>query len=296
MPLFSSRIFGGVTLVLGLVFISAPLAQAADTRCDVLTISIGAVANNPFTADEVQGKWEILPDGSRKLVPLKEGEMVGPRGYPYLISRVARDSEGRIAVETPAFDSTKAIESGEPDAWLLGTICDPVAGTVTNALSHSIFLSSAKDPVTGKMVQTVTYGAGKAEVRPWKSRRSRDFGPCDCKFEEELGFEQVEGVSAHRVRMLGSSATDEVPRTEFWEQVLSEELAVQFSNMRVDTVAHIESGGIKLIHVKREEPDPDRLKIPENYTVVYPEGKPQESAPQPVAKTLGQRPNPRVKL
>jgi hypothetical protein len=275
----------GLTLIFALVLLVSPSCYAAGLVCGPAGLEILAVPNNPFTADFVQGQWEILPDGSRSPVPLKEGEAVPVWGKPNLVHRVARDSEGRVLVERPAFNSTTSRETHEPDGWSSATICDPVAGTITT-LGHGIAVKEIKDPATGERLQTFTDIEGKATVKPWIKRTSRDFSrefdSCSCGWQD-LGLGQVDGIATHRYRFLKHDDADGIARPDFREYLISNELEAQLSNTTVNTVDN-EERGVKLIHVRRVEPDTAvyPFKIPADYTVTDSDDKPQTPALQSI--------------
>ena len=254
-------VFGFVACISSCV---SPSCFAASFSCDVGGLRVGAVPDAPFTADIVQGRWEILPDGSRKAMPLKDGEAMPTGGNPNLIGRVARDSQGRVLVERFENNPAQASQTDEPDAWSNATICDPIAGTTTT-LSHALAVKDAGDLLSGMNVQTSLDLEGRASVRPWTNRAVGGFGASVYGSAEHLGPEQVDGVSTERYRLLGS-VKSEALRVEYVEMIASEEFEAELSRTFVNTVENIEDG-IKLIHVKRVEPDKEiyPFKVPAGY-------------------------------
>ena len=261
-------------LALGMTLCISPSSYAAGISfsCDVGGLRIGAVSGAPFTADMVQGRWEILPDGRRKLMPLKEGEAMPPGGNPNLVRRVARDSEGRVLVENLEYNPANASETPEPEGWSSATICDPIAGTTTT-LTRAIAVKDAKDLLTGMHAQTNAGIDGTAKVRPWTNRRIGGFGASVYGRVEHLGVERVDGVSSERIRLLGSVKSEGL-RDECMEFLVSEEIEAELSTMFVNTAENMEDG-IKLIHLKRVEPDAEiyPFKIPAGFAANSSEDK-----------------------
>jgi hypothetical protein len=135
MSMLPARSFCCFALALSLVLLFEPRANA-DYACDALSINIGTVANNPFSADEVLTSWQISPDGSKTQTGLS------------VVVSIARDTAGRVVVKRPAhFSSKEAREKNDPDFWYT-TICDPT-GTRTE-IGQDVHFGETVDPSTGK--------------------------------------------------------------------------------------------------------------------------------------------------
>jgi hypothetical protein len=264
MSMLPARSFCCSALALSLVLLFEPLANA-DYACEALSLNIGTVANNPFSADEVITSWQISPDGSKTQTSLR------------VVGQIARDSAGRVVVKRPVhWPSEEAREKNEPNFWYT-TICDPT-GTRTR-ISQDVHFGETADPSTGKNVETVLRVDGKVNVgRGLRHIFPNEFDeflvpPSDK--HEDLGYKDLNGIRAHGYRWWQAS-DGIIDEARFTDQWLSADLATGLS--RIDTTSTTESR-IELTRLRRGEPDPKLFEIPPDYKVIYADGKSPATAP-----------------
>jgi hypothetical protein len=198
---------------------------------------VPTVAGHPFSA------YEVTP---RKLSPnLNSSETE--------ISRVYRDSAGRIRIDPPAPAQPVAVRAP------LLVIIDPVAGvryvlnTHTRIAQRSVFDQIQRLPTADD---------------PWRIPSSRPFGMPELSTKSEaLGTQAIGGFTVEGRRITSSYPTSEhsVAQESVNESWYSPEL-----QMMVLKQVHTTSMGdstTRLENINRSEPDPSLFQIPPEYTI-----------------------------
>jgi hypothetical protein len=245
-------------LLAGLTLLIAPLLRAYDPVCTAAPIQVGAVLNNPFSADVVSGTWKIQPDGG--------SEQTNPDTH--LQQHIARDSRGRVVYWVT--QTNRNNRDREPFLWRF-QVCDPAQGVVTDfsywrvSFSQFNFVDGAFEDVFAG------YSNEMPQVRPFKSLWTTETyqrgWPCCCGTKAStqvdcssrfpsLEAEAVDGVAAHR-RRLGEKGDRSI-----LDEVFSQDLSAQLAQLWLDST--MTSGrGYKLANIRRQEPDPALFRIPD---------------------------------
>jgi hypothetical protein len=238
---FSLAIFPGFLLL-------AIIAMASTASAQV-HIFLTPVPNSPFTAIAEVQRTGTRPDGS-------------PFSHK-TIRMMARDSIGRIHNESRAF---LPANSADTPPIMEIHLYDPRTriSTQLNAHTHTFRTFTVSHPPS-TVPPTVRFGSPSGVGVPQS----------DFSKEEDLGTQEIEGVSARGVRETqiipakSSETGKEITVTdEYW---YSDELRINVMMKHNDPRKGITT--LTVTHITRGEPDPALLEIPEGYT--------RAGAPQP---------------
>jgi hypothetical protein len=238
---FSLGAFSGFLLLA--ILATTPAASAQ------VHIFLTPVPNSPFTAIAEVQRTGILHDGS---------------AFSHKTFRMmARDSIGRIHNESRAFIQANSIDTPPIVAIHL---YDPRTRISTELDGHShTFRTFTVNHPPSTVPPTVRFGSPSGVGLPQS----------DFSREEDLGTQQIEGLSARGVRETqiipaeSSETGKEITVTdEYW---YSDELRINVMMKHNDPRKGITT--LTVTHIARGEPDPALLEIPEGYT--------RAGAPQP---------------
>jgi hypothetical protein len=242
---FSLAAFSGFLLLV----IPATLLPASAQ----VSIFLTPVPNAPFSAGVDVQRTVIRPDGS--VFNLKS------------IRSLARDGIGRIHNESRMLIPTTSTSTPEIDHIHL---YDPRTrvSTELDTRKHTFYSQTMNHPPS-TVPPTVRFGSPSDTGVP-----KNDFSK-----EEDLGSQEIEGVSAHGVRETqtipaeGNETGKEITITdEYWySDELRINLVMKHSDPRKGTTT------LTVTHITRGEPDPALLEIPEGYT----QAGAAQPAPQP---------------
>lgn len=220
----------------------------------------GLVTGQPYSAERVMEHTQTLLNGTH--IDQKR-EM----------SRVYRDSEGRVRTERYMF-AGPAARNGTTEAGLqLVHIYDPVAGysytlDTEKHIAHRIAVpipSEHPRPVRseGMLVQKPSSRAPGKSAATTGSAQRRQFK------REALGTQVIEGLTAEGTRLTMTTAAgvegNDRPLTRVCDHWQSEELKITILSNCTDP----RSGNsvIRMQNIDRAEPDPLLFQVPPDYTV-----------------------------
>ncbi len=227
------------------------------------TIYIGGQTANPFTAKRTTKATTILADGTRQLTERVEF--------------LARDSDGRVRIETPGIRQP----AGNEEIVILHTRDGGKIETTRETMGSSILIFDCPDSMTiqiqpGMQIAQVTKGVPAAEPkgppRPYSIRVTNLLSgkPRPDISVEDLGYREIEGISARGVRLtnLGTESDGEwngkpARITETWA---SDDLAATILEIRTNPRNQMEAI-TTLTNIKREEPDHSLFEIPPGYKI-----------------------------
>lgn len=259
-------------LFLGVVLVATSAARAA-SFCTIQwgKLAIGTVERNPFTADVQVTSWQASPDGKKKQL------------NPLIVFHVARDRNGRVAIEGPLIyggdsgepyvpGSPKSLEKvGEPASWQM-IICDPVADTTT---SHSLYRPGTNAP---NQKWFVRYGRGSIPGLTHSYIFNRDRMARNGKWVD-LGYEGLGGLQAHGYRWwIEKNSDGDFVEGDFTEQWISDDLASELSVVKMDRT-HNREERTELTHIRRVEAEPSMFQVPPDYEELKESRKPVASTP-----------------
>jgi hypothetical protein len=241
---------------------ATPAPDQRSRLCGAINYA-GTQTANPFTATHTTKSTTTLPDGTKQLTEFVEF--------------VARDSDGRIrfekhGVSRPADDEKKVVlhtrEGGQIE-------------TTREIMGISILIFDCPGSMTiqiqpGMQIARVTKGVPapepKGPPRPYSMRVTNLLSrkpPPDISVED-LGYRQIEGISARGVRLadLGTESDGDwngkpLRITETWA---SDDLAATILEIRSDPRKQMEDV-TTLTNIKREEPDHALFEIPPGYKI-----------------------------
>jgi hypothetical protein len=230
---FSFAAFSGFLL---LTLIATVLPASAQVN-----IFLTPVPNAPFSAVVDVQRTVIRPDGSAFSVKS--------------IRNMARDGMGRIHNESRTY--IPATSAGTPEIDHIH-LYDPRTRVSTELDARKqTFYSHTMDHPPSTVPPTVRYGSPSGTGVP-----QNDFSK-----EEDLGNQEIGGVSVHGVRESqiipaeGNETGKEVTITdEYWySDELRINVVMKHSDPRTGTIT------LTVTHITRGEPDPALLEIPEGY-------------------------------
>jgi len=243
-----------------LSLVSAPFARA---QCGVNTLGFGDVgiaSGSPFHAEIV-----VTTTGSADLkntITQHEPELV------------ARDGEGRARTErvTGPFKRDTGPEAGSQVQQHIIMICDTAAQTLTQIDTLN---------ATAKII----HSQPSAPISPALPRRSF----CSSRLPsnriahslvEDLGFQTIEGVEAHGVRMRmprpGTAAEGELSSGESTRDIwCSDELSAVVLTVTENAKTGVKSS-MAMQNIERTEPDPALFQIPADYAVTESVAEPHD--------------------
>jgi hypothetical protein len=226
--------FSGVVLL-----VSAATVQHAQAQ---ISIFLTPIPNAPFTAVVDVQHTAIRPDGS--ITNLKS------------IRNLARDGRGRIHNESRTVVPAKSTNAPEV---LHIHLYDPQTrvSTEIDVPKHSYFTHTMNHPPS-TVPPTVRFGSPSGTGLP-----QNDFSK-----EEDLGSQEIEGVTARGVRETqiipaeNSETGKEITVTdEYWySDELRINLVMKHNDPRTGAIT------LRVTQITRGEPDPAVFEIPEGYT------------------------------
>jgi hypothetical protein len=232
-------------------FLALGSAPSAKAQCGVNTVGygdVGLIADAPFHAEIVATSSRLVPPE----IALREH---GPE-------LVARDDEGRVRTErvTGPFKHDTGPDAGSQVQQHLIMICDRAAQALTQ-------------------IDTLNATAKIVHARPSapSSHAQRSF--CSSRFPshiangsvEDLGYQTIEGVAAHGLRMTmpkaGTTANGELSPGESVRDIwCSDELSAVVLTVTENTKTGAKSS-VAMRNIERTEPDPALFRIPPDYAV-----------------------------
>lgn len=224
---------------------------------------VGTQTANPFTATHTTKSTTILPDGNKQLTEFVEF--------------VARDSDGRIRFEKHGVFRP----AGDAEKFVLHTRDGGQIETTRETMGISILIFDCPGSMTiqiqpGMQIARVTKGVPapepKGPPRPYSIRVTNLLSgkPRPDISVEDLGYRQIEGISARGVRLaeLGTESDGDwngkpLRITETWA---SDDLAATILEIHTDPRKQMEDT-MTLTNIKREEAAHSLFEIPPGYKI-----------------------------
>jgi hypothetical protein len=240
-------------------------AVSAKAQCGVNTLgfgNVGIVSGNPFHAEIT-----VVRTGPPKIADI----------HPLSRTRlVARDSQGRVRDElvTGEFKHDTGPEAGTQTVAHMIRICDTGAQTLTEIDTLNSIAKIRHSVPSARSVSPADHPRTFCSSRMPSGRNPN-------MTVEDLGYQTIEGVQAHGVRVMmkpllapsGDNSFGETI-TELW---CSDDLSAVVLRTTQSTKSELKTT-IAMKNIERSEPDPAIFQIPPDYAVT--ESVPQSRASQ----------------
>jgi hypothetical protein len=256
--MLATRLLKWSSFLLGVVIVGAQTAHP-ESYCTLQwgKLSIGTVERNPFSADVRITSWQISLDGKKKQM------------NPLIVFHVARDRDGRVAINGPLFyggDSSEPYLPGDPksqERWgdqssSQMILCDPLSDTATSyrtSMNHHSDQKAWIEP--GSSIPGLTHNRIYNRTRMAKNGKWVD-----------LGYAGFGGIEAHGYRWwLERDSDGAFVEEDFTEQWIADDLASELSVVTTDK-KHTHEERTELTNIRRTEMDPSMFQIPKDYEVL----------------------------